>query len=136
MPSKPPAPLPPQVPGPGTYSTDKLKAAGHSKASIVIGTGPKLAEDLTTSKIVPGPGTYKLQPRLNHIGGAIGNESKFPKDRSTRTIVPGPGAYGAKDTFEKTGTKFGNDSRIKYEASLVPGPGQYKIVSSFDPRKH
>ena len=60
MPSKPPAALPPQIPGPGTYNSEKLKSAGRSKASIVFGTGPKLPEDITTAKIVPGPGTYKL----------------------------------------------------------------------------
>ena len=82
------------MPGPGTYDTDKLKSAGHSKASIVIGTGPKLAEDMTTVKIVPGPGTYAVKAEMIKIGGAIGNEPKFPKDHSTRKIVPGPGAYG------------------------------------------
>ena len=65
MPSKPPEPQPPLVPGPGTYNTDKLKSAGRSKASIVFGSGPKLAEDLSTAKLVPGPGSYKLRQSLS-----------------------------------------------------------------------
>jgi len=60
MPSKPPEPLPPQVPGPGTYNSEKLKSANRSKASIVFGNAVKLAEEITTAKIVPGPGTYKV----------------------------------------------------------------------------
>ncbi len=82
------------MPGPGTYDTERLKSATRSKAAIVFGTGPKLAEEATTAKIVPGPGAYKLKPDLNTRGGAIGNEPKFPIDHSTRKIVPGPGAYG------------------------------------------
>jgi hypothetical protein len=50
----------PTVPGPGAYNTNKSLEIKRREPTVVFGNGPKAAADLSTRRIVPGPGMYKL----------------------------------------------------------------------------
>lgn len=48
-----------KVPGPGNYEYQNKKNPKHQNApNAVIGTGPKMFKDFSSSRTVPGPGNY------------------------------------------------------------------------------
>lgn len=85
-----------KIPGPGTYKGQNFMNSMKSKASIVIGNGPKTQKDLTTLKDVPGPGSYRPFVESPHGSAVIGGEDRLPPNRTSAMIVPGPGAYKIK----------------------------------------
>ena len=119
------------MPGPGTYDATKFSSPTKSKATVLIGCGPKLAKDFTTQQIVPGPGTYKLKREFTPVGAIIGNEPRLGEGSSMSKVVPGPGTYQLKDKLEKTGAAIPVAKRFVYEATIGPGPGAYKIPGGF-----
>jgi len=64
----------------------------------VIGSGPKEHVDLTSRRIVPGPGTYQELSRLSKSGISFGKSMRNGFDGNDQ---PGPGAY-------KVPVKFAN----------------------------
>ena len=62
---------------------------GKRPPSFVIGSGPKAHVDLTTRRIVPGPGSYAIKS-LNRSGITFGrsNRNQWKSD-----AIPGPGQY-------------------------------------------
>jgi hypothetical protein len=69
-------------PGPGTYKLEKFNV-GKSKSTIVIGNEPRLPEDLSSTKAVPGPGSYKTKLAKTNVGAKIGTEPRLPGDKTT-----------------------------------------------------
>jgi hypothetical protein len=86
-----------------------------------------MVEDLTSSKAVPGPGTYKIKAVVTPVGAILGSESRMPKDHSSRLAVPGPGAYKLRQEQILAGGVISEEKRFKYKSNGVPGPGAYKI---------
>ncbi len=55
-----------------------------------MGSGPKAATDLTTRRIVPGPGNYDIKSK-NASSVAFGKATR--KGMGVETDNPGPGSY-------------------------------------------
>ena len=75
MPGKPPDKETNLNPGAGSYDVKKFDIGTHT--SVKIGTGPKVGQDLSSRKIVPGPGNYSLVPKRSNEGGTIGKDDRF-----------------------------------------------------------
>ena len=119
------------TPGPGHYNL---------KQGIIPG-GPmySLAKKFKEKKIndFPGPGKYSVvnviypcEPKFS-----IGKEKKLEenKKQDNKGQIPGPGAYNIKDAnlFTKC-VHFTKAQKLKEKRFITPGPGQYKIPTSFD----
>jgi hypothetical protein len=60
---------------------------GKRAPSFIIGSGPKAEVDLTTRRIVPGPGNYNVK-MLSKSGISF---TKSMRDKLKNDGVPGPG---------------------------------------------
>lgn len=54
-----------------------------------MGSGPKTARDLSTRRIVPGPGAYYFK-NMTHTGISFANAKRLEVKKD---FVPGPGTY-------------------------------------------
>ena len=59
--------------------------------SFVFGSGPKTARDLTSRRLVPGPGAYDYKLLGKSVTGISFTHDK--KSREYKNDVPGPGSY-------------------------------------------
>ena len=78
-------------PGPAAYETyNAVEMKAKKTPGIVMGSDSKVARDLTTRKIVPGPGNYNPQKK-DHSGVVFGRA--YRKGMAVETSNPGPGSY-------------------------------------------
>ena len=119
------------TPGPGYYNLNQGRIPG----------GPvyTLAKKFKEKKLVdyPGPGNYSVvniyypsEPKFS-----MGKEKKLEENnkQAIKDGYPGPGAYNVKNgsLFSKN-VRFTKDKKFKDKKFVTPGPGQYKIPTSFD----
>ena len=63
---------------------------GKKAPAYGIGTGPKCEEDLTSKRVVPGPGMYDQKLKMTQVGAKFGTDNRF---RHAENANPGPGSY-------------------------------------------
>ena len=119
------------TPGPGHYNLNQGR--------IPCGPVYTLAKRFKAKKVqdYPGPGNYSVvnvhypsEPKYS-----MGKEKKCEENnkQAIKEGFPGPGAYNVKDIglFEKS-IRFTKDKKFREKKYVTPGPGQYKIPTSFD----
>ena len=118
------------VPGPGNYNIN----------NDVFPQGPKYTISRSTRKKMrinnfPGPGEYTLnnKHRSREPSYSIG---KSLRDDDLKIVkknnYPGPGSYRTKDENTSPKYTFPKDKLNAKKKFAVPGPGFYKIPTSFD----
>ena len=118
------------TPGPGHYN---LKQGRMPEGPMYT-----LAQKFKEKKIddYPGPGKYSIvnviypcEPQFS-----MGKEKKLEENnkQNNKAVFPGPGAYNVKDNLFTKGVQFTKDKKFKEKRFITPGPGQYKIPTSFD----
>jgi len=140
-------------PGPAAYDVREL-----NKSKLAFSFRPRTtAEPLTSSKSVPGPGTYPVIEATNLKGKYYLSKFKgsgatsINPPRSKRFIElkddnPGPGTYVANASISTDGSyfvskfksslcrTFGHSIRKNHSISTIvtsPGPGSYRLPSDF-----
>ena len=118
------------TPGPGYYNLNQGR--------LPLGPKYSLAKKLKERKIdnYPGPGNYSVvsihfpsEPKFS-----MGKDKKLEENNkeAIKNGFPGPGAYNIKpDLFSKY-IHFTKDKKFRDKKYDVPGPGHYKIPTSFD----
>lgn len=123
-------------PGPGSYSARKL---GRGPAITCSFRHPI---DSQSGQIVgPGPGSYHNSGARNFSEGPrYSMAGKGPEVDLSH--LPGPGHYGGaighassartrRSRSQQRGQSFGNASRDLGKRDAMPGPGQYRLGSTF-----
>jgi len=140
-------------PGPGAYNTREI-----NKTNISYSFRPRTnAENLVSSKHVPGPGTYTtvgtIDPKgrynvskFKNSGATIINPSRSHEINDKKKNDPGPGAYDLKTGINTSGAyfvskfksnlarSFGHSIRKNASSNTLgstPGPGSYRLPSEF-----
>ena len=119
-----------QTPGPGHYHCKYGNMPNGPQYSM----GKKLKKPKKEEK--PGPGNYEVvyvhfpsEPKFS-----FGKEKR--KDEKLEQIIkdeyPGPNKYTITDSNFNNIGNFTRDKRYKENKFIVPGPGQYRIPTSFD----
>ena len=116
-----------EIPGPGSYNYTNDKIPQGPKYTIGEVRKEKKKEEF------PGPGKYnvKLYSSGNLFTFGVKGEDEHIK-QVLKDNYPGPGTYDVKDViYVKNATinPISNDGKKKGD---VPGPGSYKIPTSFD----
>lgn len=80
------------TPGPAAYNslTASLLTKSRLAPSFAIGNGPKTARDLSTRRIVPGPGAYERPQESKDLGVSFTHSKRLNLQKDEN---PGPGAY-------------------------------------------
>ena len=116
------------TPGPGQYN--------YKNDNIPQGPKFTIRKILKNIKVVdvPGPGEYNiLKETKSNWGYTIGKEKR---DEDLRLIekedLPGPGRYTIKDVDLIKCFTFSKSKKLNNRKDSFPGPGSYKIPSSFN----
>ena len=61
------------------------------------------------------------------------DENKDDKSKKDKNVIfPGPGAYNVRDNLFSKCVHFTKEKKFRVKKDITPGPGQYKIPTSFD----
>lgn len=116
-------------PGPGSYDI-KYGNLPQGPIYTIKGSNEKIK-----IKQQPGPGAYNINDlnRPSEPKYSIGKEERDDYLKSVkRDAFPGPGAYKMVEVNSAPKISFTKDERNKKNMDKVPGPGFYKIPTSFD----
>ena len=118
------------VPGPGKYDIKNGLFPEGPKYSISRSTRKKMK-----LKDIPGPGEYNAntsnrskEPSYSIGKGLRDDDLKIIK----KNAYPGPGAYHTQEANTSPKYTFPKDKIDEHKKFVVPGPGFYKIPTSFD----
>ena len=116
------------TPGPGEYNYKGDNIPQGPKFSIrTLLKGIKIKDS-------PGPGEYNIQKeKENNWGYTIGKETRGEDLRLIeKEDLPGPGKYTIKDVDLVKCFTFSRSKKFEQRKDSFPGPGSYKIPSSFN----
>jgi hypothetical protein len=113
------------LPGPGSYNGQKFLM--KSNQSIVFGSEMRSPKDNTSRKVVPGPGSYKINSPSIRGSAVIGDEPRILKPSRSALLVPGPGAYKVSGKLTTISAIMPVEKRFKPLKCFGPGPGAYRI---------
>ena len=115
------------TPGPGEYN--------YKKGNIPQGPQYSMGKLLKKIKIInfPGPGEYSIKEKKSNWGYTIGKEERYEDLKNIeKEDLPGPGKYNIKDIDLVKCFTFSRGKKILKRKDSFPGPGAYKIPSSFN----
>lgn len=119
-----------KTPGPGHYNV--------KNGNIPNGPTYTIGQRLKRSKsmLVPGPGAYdllKIQDHPSEPKYSFGKEKRKSEiEEQIKVNFPGPCKYDIKVNNFTKGMSFNKEKRMKNNKVITPGPGQYKIPTSFN----
>lgn len=104
---------PERSPGPDAYNGfQSVSVVKRTYPSFIFGHGPKTERDLTTRKIVPGPGAYTYKD-LYQTGVSFSHAKRL---NFKTNETPGPGAYRVPVKFADVPKYLipGKDDQLKF----------------------
>ena len=115
------------TPGPGEYN--------YKKDNIPQGPQYTMGKLLKKIKIMnfPGPGEYSIKEKKSNWGYTMGKVERYEDLKNIeKEDLPGPGKYTVKDIDIVKCFTFSKSKKIPKRKDSFPGPGAYKIPSSFN----
>ena len=115
------------TPGPGEYM--------YKTGAIPQGPHYSMGKILKKIKIVdfPGPGEYTSKDKKPYLGYSMGKQERYEDLKNIeKEDLPGPGKYTIKDVDLVKCFTFCKSKKESKRKDSFPGPGSYKIPSSFN----